>query len=83
MVLARPDAVLGKLGTAEAVVAQLGIGAKQNDDRLDAKLREELNAVTSLFGDELRTETAKTQEAFVNLNGVALGAVEAPRSMAS
>ena len=65
------------MGTAEAVATQLGIDAKANDDRLDAKLRDELNAVESVLGDELRAEHLKTQEAFVELTVVALGAVEA------
>ena len=82
-ILARLDFMEGKMNVAESVVSQLGLDAKSNDERLDAKLREELNAVTSQLGDELRAEKVKTQEAFVNLKGVALGAVEAARSMAT
>ena len=75
-------AVEGKLGTAEAVVAKLGVDAKENDDLLDAKLRVALDTVTSRLGDELRAKSARTQEAFNALKGVALGAVEAARNMA-
>ena len=65
----------GKIGAAESVVSQPGFDAKANDERLDANLRKELDAVISLLGDELRAENVKMQEAFVNLKGVALGAV--------
>ena len=58
-VLHRLVAVEGKLGTAEAVVAKLGVDAKENDDLLDAKLRLELDAVTTRSGTELRTENAR------------------------
>ena len=48
----------------ESVVSQLGIVAKANYERLDAKLREEFNAVTSVLGDKFRAEKLKTQKAF-------------------
>ena len=61
----------------------MGVDAKANDDRLDSKLREELNSVTSLLGDEFRAQNVKTQEAFTNLKGIVLGAVEAARNLSA
>ena len=71
------------MASSETAVAQLVVDAKANDDRLDAKLREELNVVTSVLGDELRVENVKTQEAITNLKGIAVGAVTAARSMSN
>ena len=71
------------MAVSKSALSQLGIDAKANDDRRDAKLREELNAVTSVLSDELRAENLKSREAFTNLKGTALGAVEAARSMAA
>ena len=60
-VLVRLELVEGQLATSGAVVTQLGVDAKANDDRLDAKPREEISAVTSLLDDGFRAEIVKTQ----------------------
>ena len=41
-------------------ILQLAADAEANDERLDAQLRVELNAVTSQLGDELRAENTIT-----------------------
>ena len=76
-VLRRLTAVESKLGLAEAVVAQPGIDAKENDDLLDAKLRVELDSVTARLGTELRAENTRMQESFDALKDIALGAAAA------
>ena len=79
-VLGRLTAMESNLGSAEAVVAQLGADAKVNDDALDAKLRAELGSVTSRLGNELRPENSRMQESFDALKGIALGAAAAVRA---
>ena len=82
-VLARLDAVEGKLTTVDVMVTQLGVDTKANDDALDAQLRTELNAMTSRLGDELRAENVKVQEAFGKLESATTAALEAARTAAS
>ena len=69
-VLARLEAVEGRVGTTEVVVTKVALDAEANDVKLDAQLRTELNAVTSRLGDELRAENSKVQKAFVRLEAV-------------
>ena len=82
-VLASLNTVEGKLGTAEAVVTQLGADAKANDDVLDAQLRTKLNVLYSRLGSVFREQNAKVQEAFGKLGVATATALEAVRTAAS
>ena len=79
-VLGRLTAVESKLSSAEAVVLQLGVDATANAAALDAKLRAELDSVTTRVGTEPRAENSRMQESFDALRGIALGAAAASRS---
>ena len=79
-VLGRLAAVERKLGSAEGVVLQLGVHATANAAALDAKLRAELDLVTSRLGTELRAENSRMEESLNALKGIALGAAAAARS---
>ena len=79
-VMTRPSGLDQKLGEVASAFVQLGVDAKNNDERLDAQLCAELNAVTSRLGDELRAENVKMGAAFEALKVVALGAAAAARA---
>ena len=69
----RLAAVENKLGSAEGVVLQHKLDATANAAALDAKLRAELDSVTSRLGTELCAENARMEEPLNALKGIALG----------
>jgi hypothetical protein len=82
-VLVRLAAVENNLGSAEGVVLQHKADATANAAALDAKLRAELDLVTSRLGTELRAENARMEGPLNVLKGIALGAAAAVRSAAT
>ena len=79
-VLARLTALETRADTTETIVNKVATDAESNDAARDAKLRDELNTVTTRLGDEIRADLLKVDESIGKLQAVAQAAAASAAS---